>query len=506
MSLQRLMERLGGPRGAHRRDRARGPGWAALGLVAAMAVLETGCQSGPCGSGGGILGPCGFLRRTTSRVFNRPRGGCCGGDMVGAPLESGTSSVVIPAPAYSTPGTSSSSGGDAIDMDAIPRSRIAPPSGGSQGSNVVPGKTGALSGRPTGDARLARGATAKSAAEPDPLDHLPPLDLPGEASPKAATPPPPPSVAKPTPDSQAQAGTDTKTRQADAELVSASLPPPETTVSASVGPGIARFVAVDLKLAGGSAPNNIGLSWLADKGYRTLVDLRQPSEVPAGFIGEVSRAGLRYIALPIDLASIDAKSISRFNFEIAAGEARPTFFFDSNGGRAGALWYIKRMISDKVDHPIARREAEEIGIASQSDWAAASAYVAQNGVIPRPAAPSSPSSPAKAKVENQAASDPAAASAHPRPTPAASVTPETPRATLSAITPEPPAAASESSDPGIPGEPAAWRPFAAMILTGLSLPLAYWSRAMAPALIDRARASLPAVAPRPRSLPAGSGE
>ncbi len=415
---------------------------------------------------------------------------------MGAPLESGTSSVVVPAPAYSTPGTTSIPNGESTDLDAIPRTRIAPPSSGTQGSTVGPGKTGALSGRSASDARLAQGVTSKPTAEPDPLDHLPPLDLPGEAGPKAATPPVAPAAAKPTVDSPTQASRDGNPRQTDAELVSASLPPPETTVSASVVPGIARFVAVDLKLAGGSAPSSAGLSWLADKGYRTLVDLRQPSEVPAGFIGDVSRAGLRYIALPVDLASIDGRSVSRFNFEIAAGEARPTFFFDSNGGRAGALWYIRRMLTDKVDHQIARREAEEIGIASQSDWAAASAYVAQNGVSTRPATTALPAAPAKAKLENQAAKPPAP------PTPAASTSQPSPKATISAITPE--SAASEAES-GL-AEPTAWRPFAAMILTGLSLPLAYWSRPMALSFIDRARASLPAAGPRPRSIPASSGD
>ncbi len=422
--------------------------------------------------------------------------------MIGAPIESGSSSVVVPAPAYSSPST----GSDATDLDAIPRSRIAPPANGAQGSNAAPGKTGALSGRSAGDARLARGS-ANRTAEPDPLDHLPPLDLPGEASPKATTPPDPPSAAKPATGSQAQTKQATDPRLGDAELVSASLAPPETTVSSSVGPGLARFVAVDLKLAAGSAPEPAGLNWLVDKGYHTLVDLRQPSEVPAGYIAQVSRAGLRYIALPIDIQSIDAKSVARFNFEIAAGEARPTYFFDSTGARAGALWYIKRMLVDKIDHQTARREAEEIGIASQSDWAAATGYVAQNGTSGRPAAPNGPAAPAK--IQNQSASAPekqaaGATPANARPLPTVAPAAQPAQATLAPIVPET-ALAPTQDDPGPAGEPTAWRPFAAMILTGLSFPLAYWSRTMAPSLIDRAWASLPAVGPRPKSLHDESG-
>lgn len=50
-----------------------------------------------------------------------------------------------------------------------------------------------------------------------------------------------------------------------------------------------------------------------------------------------------------------------------------------------------------------------------------------------------------------------------------------------------------------------WRPLAAMLFTGLSLPLAYWTRTSIPEAIARARASLPGPGPRPRSLRDESG-
>ena len=127
------------------------------------------------------------------------------------------------------------------------------------------------------------------------------------------------------------------------DLTSVTIPAPDPSRSASVGPGLARFVAVDLKLAGGSVPSAAGLDWLVEKGYRTVLDLRQSSEVPSTFIADVTNRGLRYVALPIGVSSIDRDHVNRFNFEIAAGEARPLFFFDSDGTRAGALWYIRRI-------------------------------------------------------------------------------------------------------------------------------------------------------------------
>ena len=119
----------------------------------------------------------------------------------------------------------------------------------------------------------------------------------------------------------------------DVDLTSTATPAGETSQPASVGTGIKRFVAVDLKLAGGSAPSSDGLKWLVEKGYRTVLDLRGSSEVPSSFITEVTSLGLRYVALPISLKTIDRDHVDRFNFEMAAGEARPLFFFDSDGTR-----------------------------------------------------------------------------------------------------------------------------------------------------------------------------
>ena len=82
--------------------------------------------------------------------------------------------------------------------------------------------------------------------------------------------------------------------------------------------------------------------------------------------------------------------------------------------------------------------------------------------------------------------------------------------------PNPPAppstnSAAETSQPGsaidpfLARETLGWRPFAAMLITCLSLPLAYWTRTAIPDAIARARASLPGPGPRRRSLPPGSG-
>ncbi|HKI19985.1 MAG TPA: hypothetical protein VKA15_19000 [Isosphaeraceae bacterium] len=372
----------------------------------------------------------------------------------------------------------------------------------------------------------------------DPLDHLPPLDLPGEVTRSSASPPATPSAPVPEPKSPDLSKNKPGTRRESSASTSAvdptTAPTPvaEPSPSASVGPGMGRFVAVDLKLAGGGAPSAAGLQWLVEKGYRTLLDLREPTEVPSSFITEVTNKGLRYVALPMSLKTIDRDHVDRFHFEIAAGEARPLFFFDSNGNRAGALWYIRRIVVDRVDPQIARREAEELGLVDETAWMAATDYVAKIGSpragsnsssgearSPSVASPGSSSSetpaqkPANGVSASTDATRPDANQPEPRSVHLATGPGPVTLAPTNSVSPVSPALDSNarpeqspsSSDPASPGDPVAWRPFAAMVLTGLSLPLAYWSRSIVPTILEKTRASLLAPAPRPKSLPDESG-
>jgi len=448
---------------------------------------------------------------------------------------------------------------DLSPVEGVPKARVVPQGGnGGTSSSAVPGKTSYQTRRPGSETRIARRQsqnlpkttvstpepTSRSAqAQPrpgasdpresdaqDPLDHLPPLDLPGEVTRSTATPPAAPAAAAPARPSDGAKKTPEVKREAPApaanelDLTSATIPAPEPSPSASVGPGIARFVAVDLKLAGGSVPSGAGLNWLVEKGYRTVLDLRESSEVPSSFIAEVTNHGLRYVALPIGLKSIDRNHLTRFNFEIAAGEARPLFFFDSDGTRAGALWYIRRMTSDRVDRQIARREAEELGLSDPGYWSAVTNFVTAPGTAqssadsgdvrqgpenPQVSFAGSPS--ARARVSTRdVPPPPTAARQHdpdePKSLPAgispglAPVVPDAPA--QQATTPRAPSVIPDQfpAEPTTPGDPLLWRPFAAMVITGLSLPLAYWSRTLAPTVLARAWASLPAPAHRPKSI------
>ena len=504
-----------------------------LGLLIAGSLSQTGCQSDPCNT-------CSFFGRTRALIASTfPfRHGCnsCGGSEVvaeGGCVPSGVPIGATAAPVVVTPGTTVTPGPvvpsngpqDSIqNLEPLPKSNIGPaPIRGSQGSTGSPSsssgaKISSMSYetlRPDGRSYSSRGenlahtlttapvpaarsAQASSrlatrdqtspldASSDHVLDNLPPLDLPSDVTEKTSTPPVAPAAQRkpqaPVP-TQAPASDHLSGRSSsepDAAVTITAAPAMDSATTADGAPGISRFVAVDPRLAAGSVPSPAGLAWLAGKGYKTLVDLRESSDTDLPFIAEASKRGLRYIALPVGLKSIDRAHVTRFNLELAMSEARPLYFFDSDGTRAGALWYIRRIAVDKVNADIARREAEDIGLKSPEFWLAARGCLERqdnlrsqtleatspvNTAEPPSTSNSAPTE-TKSKIENRRSKIDAASYSLPAPT-----------------------------------DTAAWHRYTAIMITGLTIPLAYWSRSIVPTILARTLASLPAPARRLKSLP-----
>ena len=213
---------------------------------------------------------------------------------------------------------------------------------------------------------------------------------------------------------------------------------------------------------------------------------------------------MRYVAFPVSLDKLDRDQLERFAFELSLSDARPLYFFDDDGRRAGALWYIRRILTDKVSPDIARREAKELGLIDPASWKLVQASVDAQ-LAPRSfAASADDASPAVPTAPKDAAKPEAAPAAAPH----ASVPAERASSELEAES-RAHAAAMRNAEivarAALSGDPDAWRPFAAMVLTGLTFPLAYFSRTVIPTMLAKTRASLPAPERRSKSLPPASG-
>jgi protein tyrosine phosphatase (PTP) superfamily phosphohydrolase (DUF442 family) len=359
------------------------------------------------------------------------------------------------------------------------------------------------------------------------LDNLPPLDLPRDAARADVK----TAAASPTENDPAPSNLPAPVETAGTDTATAGAPSLPSDVS--VAPGVKRFAAVEPKLAGGGLPSRDGLDWLSEKGYKTLVDLRDPGDVQSSFLADVSRRGLRYISLPISLNTLDRDHVSRFEFEISLADARPLYFFDTDGNRAGMLWYVHRMTDgkDSYDAEEAMRQAGEVGLVAEGFRKAARTYLEslKKAAGPTPAPAAAPGEPAQPPAVGGSASLPprpagpnrSAGEGASAPRPGASpllpdqstipAKPETialPDAGVLDLAQAPapaPAAPRHDLPVAAAGDPDAWRPYLAMVFAAFGVPLAYCGRSLIQ-YRGMVRASLPKPVRRLRSLPGASGE
>lgn len=461
--------------------------------LAIVAIALTGLSLGGCAQfGRGGCGTCGtgLFQGHLKRLFNHKRSvivteGCEPG--LAAPCDV-IPGGIAPGPVISAPAVE--------DVPALEPAPAATPTSGATSPNkrtlfeTLKPNGGTTTSRRSGEIRSF--ATPESASRPapavadesstnDPLVNLPPVAATVEPSrEETATPPlPPPAdeiqTAEPAKPEVTPEVTETKTPTA---VAAPELPVKPTAVPVSVAPGFKRFKVVDRQLAGGTVPTEAGWAFLLDKGYKTVIDLRETSEVRAGDVALAARSGFRYIPLPITPQTLNAAALAKFQEEIELAGSRPLLFFDDNGARPAVMWYLKQVSIDKIDPADAAREAAEIGPKDTKYWLAAASLL-EGASLP-------------AVLPDSSLSAPAPGPDAPIPTsPATSSTEEG----------FPVAQANDDADPS--DDSTAWKPYVALMAAGLGLPVAYVSRG---ALSYRpfGKASLPAPGRSPKALASSS--
>ena len=93
--------------------------------------------------------------------------------------------------------------------------------------------------------------------------------------------------------------------------------------------------------------------------------MRRASEAGADVEAEgvaARSAGLKYVHLPFDPQSPDPMLIDNFIAAVTAPENQPAYIHCAAGGRAAALWMIKRWKADGWDEQRALDEAIALGL------------------------------------------------------------------------------------------------------------------------------------------------
>ena len=129
--------------------------------------------------------------------------------------------------------------------------------------------------------------------------------------------------------------------------------------------GISTFARLDTTIACGGATSVEAIPELKKMGFRSVINVRRASEAGADVEAEgiaVQSAGMKYIHLPFDPQSPDPMLIDNFIAAVTAADNQPAYIHCAAGGRAAALWMIKRWKADGWDEQRALEEAVALGL------------------------------------------------------------------------------------------------------------------------------------------------
>ena len=129
--------------------------------------------------------------------------------------------------------------------------------------------------------------------------------------------------------------------------------------------GISTFAQVETTIACGGSTKPEAIGEIGKMGFKSVINLRLASEEGAQVEEEgaaVKAAGMNYVHLPFDLQTPDSKLIDNFIAAVTRPANTPAYVHCAAGGRAAALWMVKRVLADKWDEKRALDEANLLGL------------------------------------------------------------------------------------------------------------------------------------------------
>jgi uncharacterized protein (TIGR01244 family) len=153
-------------------------------------------------------------------------------------------------------------------------------------------------------------------------------------------------------------------------LVAALLVSPVyAQVSTETVPGVTNFARVETTVACAGATKPEALAQIKQMGFKSVINLRLPSEAGAELDAEAAAAqaaGIKYVHLPFDTANPDAAVVDKFLAVIADPATQPAFIHCASGNRAAAFWFIKRVLVDRWTAERAMQEAGQLGLKNEA--------------------------------------------------------------------------------------------------------------------------------------------
>jgi uncharacterized protein (TIGR01244 family) len=129
--------------------------------------------------------------------------------------------------------------------------------------------------------------------------------------------------------------------------------------------GISTFAQLESTIACGGSTKPEAIREIRNMGFKSVINLRLASEEGALVEEEgtaVKAAGMNYVHLPFDMQSPAPDLIDNFIAAVTKPSNTPAYVHCALGGRAAALWMIKRVKADGWTLDRALVEANALGL------------------------------------------------------------------------------------------------------------------------------------------------
>ena len=139
----------------------------------------------------------------------------------------------------------------------------------------------------------------------------------------------------------------------------------QSKVTKETVPGITNMARLETTVACAGAVTLDAVPEIKKMGFASIINLREASEQGANVEGEgaaAKAAGLRYENIPFNVANPAPDLVDRFLKAVANPANNPAFIHCAAGGRAAAMWMIKRVQLDGWDQAKAMDEATALGL------------------------------------------------------------------------------------------------------------------------------------------------
>jgi len=136
-------------------------------------------------------------------------------------------------------------------------------------------------------------------------------------------------------------------------------------VSKPTVPGTTYYSQLETTVACGGATTPEAVPEIKKLGFKSIINLRQPTEAGANIDQEAAAAktaGIAFYSIPFNTASPDPKVADTFISTITTPGNEPAYIHCATANRASAMWMIKRMVIDKWDADRAAQEAATLGL------------------------------------------------------------------------------------------------------------------------------------------------